>query len=198
MIVNNAKLERTAVKPDQYPAVGLPEIAFVGRSNVGKSSLINTLLGRRKLARVGATPGRTRVINFYNVEDRLYFVDLPGYGFASVSKAEKAGWRKMIDTYLSFREELRLVVMLVDIRHAPSADDKIMYEWILARGLPHIIAATKADKISRGQHKIRLRDIKAALGAGEGAAALPFSSEDRMGRDELWGHIDNILEQELM
>ncbi|MGI6776826.1 MAG: ribosome biogenesis GTP-binding protein YihA/YsxC [Acetivibrionales bacterium] len=193
MIVNNARYELTAVKPEQYPQRELPEIVFVGRSNVGKSSLINTLLNRKNLARVGTTPGKTRQINFYNVDDRLYFVDLPGYGYASVSKSEKTSWGKLVDTYLDTRSQLKLIIMLVDIRHEPSEMDKTMYEWILCRGLPHIIAATKADKINRSQVRNRIDGIRKALKTDENTIIVPFSSSKRTGKDELWDIIDELI-----
>ena len=193
MIVNNAKFETTAVKPAQYPAGNLAEITFVGRSNVGKSSIINTLLGRKNLARIGATPGKTREINFFNVEDKLYFVDLPGYGYASVSKEKKSTWGEVIETYLATRQQLKLIIMLVDIRHEPSADDKIMYQWLQGNTAPHLVVATKADKIPRGRVMERLKAIRAALGLGEGIKLIPFSAETRQGKDEVWTEIEVLL-----
>ncbi len=130
--INNAKYELSAVKPSQYPVSDLPEVTFVGRSNVGKSSLINSLLNRKNLAKVAATPGKTQVINFYNIDNKLYFVDLPGYGYAKVSKGVQASWAKFIETYLVKREQLKLIVMLVDIRHSPTSHDKLMHDWILS------------------------------------------------------------------
>lgn len=196
MIVNNARFEITAVSPQQYPAANLPEVAFVGRSNVGKSSIINTLLNRKNLARVGATPGKTREINFYNIEDKLFFVDLPGYGYASVSKSKKSTWGSIIDTYLNSRQQLGLILMLVDIRHKPSDDDKTMYEWIQGHLMPHIIVAAKADKITRSQLGSRVQDIKATLGAGEEVLIIPFSAETKQGKDEIWKQIDKLMEGE--
>lgn len=193
MIVNNARHEVTAVRPDQYPRSDIPEIAFVGRSNVGKSSLINTLLNRKKLARVGATPGKTRQINFYNVEDTLYFVDLPGYGYASVSKSERLSWGKLADTYLTTRKQLKLILMLVDIRHKPSEHDKMMHNWIQTYGVSYIIVATKADKVSRSQVKRRIDEIRGTLELGEGVKVIPFSSTKKIGKGELWEEIDSIL-----
>lgn len=193
MILNNAKFELTAVKPEQYPASTIPEIAFAGRSNVGKSSIINTLLNRKNLARVGATPGKTKEINFYNIDNKLYFVDLPGYGYAKVSKVKKASWYDVIETYLYTRQQLTLVVMMVDIRHTPSEDDKTMYDWILSRGILHIVVASKSDKIPRSQVNARLQDIKKTLGVKEGTAVIPFSSETRQGKDEIWGQLNSIL-----
>lgn len=186
MELNNARYELTAVKPEQYPLGELPELALLGRSNVGKSTIINTLLNRKNLARVSSEPGKTRGINFYNIDDVLYFVDLPGYGYAKVSKEQKGSWRNIIETYLNSRRQLKMAVMLVDIRHAPSEDDQIMYKWILGHGLPHLVVATKTDKISRSQVHARLQDIKKVLGLGEGIAVIPYSSETRQGKDEVW------------
>ncbi|TYQ18395.1 UNVERIFIED_CONTAM: GTP-binding protein [Acetivibrio alkalicellulosi] len=189
MNLNNAKYEVTAVKPQQYPENNIPEITFVGRSNVGKSSLINSLLNRKKLARVAATPGKTQVINFYNIDEKLYFVDLPGYGYAKVSKTIKSTWGGFIETYLTTREQLKLVIMLVDIRHSPSSDDKLMYQWILNVGLSHLIVATKLDKIPRSKVKERLTDIAKTLQLDEAISIIPYSSETKQGREELWNEI---------
>jgi len=195
--INNAKYELTAVRPDQYPAGSTEEVAFVGRSNVGKSSIINTLLNRKNLARVGSTPGKTREINFYNIDNKLYFVDLPGYGYASVSKDKKASWYEITETYLYSRLQLKLLIMLVDIRHTPSDDDKLMYEWILSRDVHSLVVASKVDKIPRSQVNGRLQDIKSTLGIKEGAPLVPFSSETKQGRDEIWSHI-NLSSQILL
>jgi GTP-binding protein len=171
----------------------MPEVCFVGRSNVGKSSFINTLLNRKNLARVGATPGKTREINFYNIDDKLYFVDLPGYGFATVSKTKKKVWGGMVDTYLTSRHQLKLIIMLVDIRHKPSNDDILMYEWLSAFEAPYLIIATKADKISRSQINVRLREIKKTLNLNDSIQIVPFSSETKLGKDEVWKEIDSII-----
>lgn len=186
MDLNKARYELTAVKPEQYPFGDTPEIALLGRSNVGKSTIINTLLNRKNLARVSSEPGKTRGINFYNIDNELYFVDLPGYGYAKVSKDMKAAWGGFIETYLNSRRQLRMAVMLVDIRHAPSEDDKMMYKWIVEHGLHHIVVATKTDKISRSQVGARMQDIKKVLGIGAGVVAIPYSSETRQGKDEIW------------
>jgi len=187
--INNAKFEVSAIKPEQYPSIDVPEVAFVGRSNVGKSSTINVLLNRKNLARVGRSPGKTREINFYNIDNKMYFVDLPGYGYAKVSKSQKSSWREIIETYLYSRNQLKLILMLVDIRHVPTEDDIIMYEWIKSRKLPHFIIATKADKITRSQINSRLRDIKSTLDLEDKIALIPFSSETKQGRDEVWERI---------
>lgn len=195
MELNNARYELTAVKPEQYPIASIPEIALVGRSNVGKSTVINTLLNRKNLARVSSEPGKTRGINFYNIDDVLYFVDLPGYGYAKVSKEQKGSWRDIIETYLNLRHQLKMAVMLVDIRHAPSEDDKVMYRWIVERGLSHLVVATKMDKISRSQVHARLQDIKKVLGIGEGISVIPYSSETRLGKAEIWAAIHAVMDK---
>lgn len=189
MNLNNARYELTAVRPDQYPVNDIPEATFVGRSNVGKSSLINSLLNRKKLARIAATPGKTREINFYNIDDMLYFVDLPGYGFAKVSKSIKSTWGDVIETYLKTREQLKLVIMLVDIRHSPSSDDVLMHEWLQSTGIKYLIVSTKLDKIPRSKVKERLADIRGKLKLKEDIKIIPFSSETKQGRDELWDEI---------
>lgn len=193
MDLNKARYDLTAVKPAQYPAGQLPEIALAGRSNVGKSSIVNTLLNRKGLARVSSEPGKTRGINFYNVDDSLYFVDLPGYGFARVSKEEKAAWGSMIETYLNMRKQLKIVLLLVDIRHSPTEDDRMMYHWIKEQEIPCIVVATKSDKISRGQIHGRLQDIKKVLEL-KGELLLAYSSETKLGRDEVWKAINKTLE----
>lgn len=193
MEIKTAVYERTAFKPEQYPNHGLPEIAFVGRSNVGKSSLLNALVNRKNLAQQSATPGKTRGLNFYNIDHRLYFVDLPGYGYAKVSKAEKEFWGRMIETYLNTREQLRLIIMLVDIRHKPTADDQTMYQWLTEQNQPHLLIATKLDKISRSQVAKRLQDIRATLQTSIAEPLFPFSSETKQGRDEIWNRIWEII-----
>jgi GTP-binding protein len=191
--INNARYELTAVKPDQYPQNNIPEIIFVGRSNVGKSTVINTLLNRKNLARVGSTPGKTREINFYNIDDKAYFVDLPGYGYANVSKSKKSVWGSMIETYLHSRKYLELIMMLVDIRHTPTDNDIIMYEWIQSHNMPNLIIATKADKISRGRINSRINDIRITLKCTAGIPVIAFSSITKQGRDEIWEQINNRL-----
>lgn len=193
MVVKNAKLEATAVKPEQYPEKNLQEVVFVGRSNVGKSSIINSLANRKSLARVGSTPGKTRVINFYNIDDKLYLVDLPGYGYAGVSKTMKASWGNIVETYLNTRENIQLIIMLVDIRHKPTQDDKIMYEWLAANMVRHVVVASKADKISRSAIKPRLKEIKDVLGVPDEVKIIPYSSENGVGRDELWTMIEESI-----
>lgn len=189
MLVKTATYVLTAFKPEQYPNHNLMEISFVGRSNVGKSSLINALVNQKNLARESGTPGKTRGLNFYNINQQLYFVDLPGYGYAKVSKAEKEFWGRMIETYLNTRNQLNLIIMLVDIRHTPSSDDQMMYQWIIGQDKPNLVVATKLDKIPRGQIQKRLLDIRETLGLGEGDSLIPFSAETKQGRDEIWNKI---------
>lgn len=193
MVINNAQFEISAVKPQQYPAGNLPEVAFAGRSNVGKSSIINSLLNRKSIARISSTPGKTREINFYNLDRKLYFVDLPGYGYAKVSKEKKQTWGDVIATYLNTRQNLALAIMLVDIRHLPTADDCIMFDWIRNSNIPYLLVASKADKITRSQINPSLQAIRKTLGLEDGAEVIPYSSETRQGRDEIWKRIDNIL-----
>jgi len=186
--ITKAEYATTAVRPDQFPENGWPEVAFVGRSNVGKSSLINALLNRKKLARTSQNPGKTRTINFFNVEDRLYFVDLPGYGYARVSKSESEKWGEMVEGYLQDRPQLKHIFLLMDIRHEPSAGDKQIYEWCLHYNLPFSIIATKSDKIKKSQVQKHLAVIRKALNAE--TPPMPFSSESWDGREALWGVIE--------
>jgi len=182
----------TAVDPKGYPESEAPEIAMTGRSNVGKSSVINFLAGRKNLARVGNTPGKTRQINFYSLEGKLVLVDLPGYGYARVSKSEKAKWGKIIETYLNSRKQLVMLLMLVDIRHKPTADDKIMYEWICSMGKPHIIVATKADKITRTHYPERINEIRKALNIAPEIPVVPVSVTKKTGYTELWSELEKL------
>ena len=163
---------------------------MVGRSNVGKSSIINSIMKRKGLARTSSAPGKTRGINFFNIDDTMYFVDLPGYGYAKVSKQEKASWAKMIETYLNTRRQLKLVIMLVDIRHAPTDDDKLMYRWILDRGIAHMFIATKADKISRGRIQGRLSEIRKR--AGDQTECQPYGIfvRNRPGQEQIWSELE--------
>ncbi|HOQ06301.1 MAG TPA: ribosome biogenesis GTP-binding protein YihA/YsxC [Clostridiales bacterium] len=194
--VSRSKFELTAIKPEQYPEGDLPEIALVGRSNVGKSSLVNSLLNRKGLAKVSSEPGKTRGINFYNVDDTMYLVDLPGYGYAKVSKQEKASWAEMIETYLHTRRQLKLVIMLVDIRHTPTEDDRLMYRWILDRGIAHMVIATKADKISRGRIQGRLSEIRKVLGIKADVSLTAYSSETGQGKEQVWRDLEKaVLDQ---
>ncbi|MBP5780380.1 MAG: YihA family ribosome biogenesis GTP-binding protein, partial [Clostridia bacterium] len=190
MLVKNPRFVISAVKPEQYPVTGMLEIAFAGRSNAGKSSLINALVGRKRLAYSGSTQGMTRQINFYNIDDELMFVDLPGYGYAAVSKDQKSLWGKVIEQYLNVRPQLYMVILLLDVRHDPSEDDIVMYNWIRESGLAHAVVLTKCDKLSRMKCKERVRAISASLGAGSTESFYPVSALDRTGIDELWAAID--------
>lgn len=189
MIVNNVILEAVAVAPKQYPEGLLPEIAFVGRSNVGKSSLINCMINRKALARTSGNPGKTRTINFYNVEDKLYFVDLPGYGYARASRAESEKWGRMIETYLLKREQLKCIVMLVDIRHEPTKNDISMFEWLHYYDYSMTIVATKCDKINRSQIQKQTANIRKCFGLTQEERVIPFSSETKQGKEDLWSFI---------
>lgn len=192
--LNKAVFETTAVNAKGYPPKDIPQIAFVGRSNVGKSSAINFLLRRKNLARVGSVPGKTRGINFYNVDETLYFVDLPGYGYASVGKGEQASWRIMINEYLEKSPELKLIAMIVDIRHEPSPLDKTMHDWILSRGLPYLVIATKADKLKKREMNKNLMEIRKGLAMKDNIPLLLFSPRDKVGFDGVWKNIYEILE----
>ncbi len=183
MNLNNVSLMLSAVSKKQHPDTNLPEIAFAGRSNVGKSSLINKLLNRKKLARVSAQPGKTATINFYDIDKKLIFVDLPGYGFAKVSKQEKEKWGRMIEEYLNEREQLIRVVLLVDMRHKPTKDDIMMFDWIVESGFEPIVIATKKDKVKPSQREDALELIKNTLGIDN---VIPFSSEKGDGVEEVW------------
>lgn len=193
MIIQKAEYMKTAVLPSQYPPPDRPEIAFVGRSNVGKSSLINSLLNRKSLARVSSEPGKTRTINFYNVNDMLYFVDLPGYGFAKVSKEEKKRWGNIIEGYLNKRETLVSVVLIVDIRHEPTGDDLIMYNWIKSYVSSVTVVASKCDKIAKGQYQKHLSVIRKFLNMDSRDTLVTYSAESKYGRDELWAAFDIML-----
>lgn len=181
----DAKFLTTAVKPEQYPDTFVPEIAFVGRSNVGKSSLINCLTNRTKLARTSSSPGKTATINFYEIESKYRLVDLPGYGYAKVSKQEQERWAKMIETYLSDRYNLVQVVQLVDARHKPTRDDITMIDWIRSFGYRPIVVATKLDKLKKSQIEANLTQIYETLGLDDNSILFPFSSETREGKEEI-------------
>ena len=193
MIVKKAELERVAVKTSQYPDEELAEFAFAGRSNVGKSSFINAILGRKKLARTSSTPGKTRTVNFYKINDNLRLVDLPGYGYAKVSKSEKESWSKSINEYLEMREPLLEIFLLVDIRHEPTSLDKQMYEYILENGFSGVVIATKSDKISKGQYAKHINSIAKKLNIGNKDLIIPFSSEKKDMVDEIWFVIEDII-----
>lgn len=183
----------SAVHREQYPSEGLPELALVGRSNVGKSSLINRLINRKNLARTSSQPGKTQTVNFYLINDAWFFVDLPGYGYARVSHTERENWRVMIEKYLTGRQELQEIWQLVDIRHPPSEQDRQMYEWLAHYGFPRLVIATKGDKISRGQRAKHLALIRRELGLSL-AEPVYFSAETGEGRDELLERLEKRLD----
>ncbi len=190
----NASLLTTAVKYDQYPPADIPEIALVGRSNVGKSSLINCLANRKNLARTSSTPGKTATINFYDIAGKYRIVDLPGYGYAKVSKQEKEKWAGMIENYLSRRENLVQVIQLVDARHKPTADDIMMFDWIREYNYEPFVVATKLDKLKKSQIEANLTAIYEDLNLGEESVLIPFSSETREGRDEVLELIEYVID----
>ena len=193
MIVKNPKFEISAVRPSQYPSNGLPEIVLVGKSNVGKSSFVNTMINRKKLARTSSEPGKTRQINFYNMDDIFYFVDLPGYGYSKMSKKEQEQVGKFIEEYLFNRQEIALIIFLVDIRHSPSANDRLMYNYIISSGLPCIILANKADKIAITKVDSITKDLQKQLNPIGDITTLPFSSERKIYQDKVWEIIEGIL-----
>lgn len=190
MKIKKVDLEIVCGITSKLPETDKVEIAFAGKSNVGKSSLINALVNRKALARTSATPGKTQTINFYNINDIMYLVDLPGYGYAKVSEKEKEQWGKLIERYLNTSEQLKAVFLLIDIRHDPSANDKMMYEWIVAQGYNPIIIATKLDKLKRSQVQKNIKAIKQGLGLLPGTTVISFSSQTKQGRDEIWELIE--------
>ena len=193
MIIRKAELETVCGITSTLPENLLPEFAFAGKSNVGKSSLINGLLNRRALARTSSQPGKTQTINFYNVNDDLYFVDLPGYGYAKVSVEVKAKWGKMIERYLKKSKMLKCIFLLIDIRHDPSANDKMMYDWIIYNGYHPVIIATKLDKINRSQIQKNVKIVRQGLGMEKGGIIIPFSAETKQGREEIWKLIEDTM-----
>ncbi|GAF64109.1 ribosome biogenesis GTP-binding protein YihA/YsxC [Alkalihalobacillus trypoxylicola] len=195
MKVTKSDLATVAVKPEQYPNTLMPEIALAGRSNVGKSSFINKMLNRKALARTSGRPGKTQTLNFYMVNELFYFVDVPGYGFAKVSKKEREAWGKMIETYIQSREPLKAVIQLVDIRHKPSQDDKMMYEWLKHYEIPVIIVATKSDKVPKGKWKKHQKVIETELNKHPDDPVVLFSSESGNGKEEAWKKVQFYLNQ---
>lgn len=191
-IINNTFLAAVGVKKEQYPSNGLPEIAFVGKSNVGKSSLINCMLNRKALARTSQTPGKTRTINFYDVESELHFVDLPGYGYAKAPKSEMKTWGKMMDNYLMEREYLKGIILLIDIRHPPSVNDKQMYDWLTFYKYPTIIVATKSDKLNKSQIPKHIKIIREKLSLNASSIIIPFSTTTKNTREDLWDVIFDL------
>lgn len=192
MVIKQVSLDIVCGITSKLPDTGRPEIAFAGKSNVGKSSLINALMNRKALARTSSSPGKTQTINFYNVNGDIYLVDLPGYGYARASEEIKAKWGKLIEDYLHQSKEIRAVLLLIDIRHEPSDNDKIMYRWILDHGYEPVIIATKLDKIKRSQLQKQLKLIREGLQVVPGTKILPFSAQTKQGREEIWELIDNL------
>ena len=193
MKIKNVELQIVCGITSTLPETDKVEIAFAGKSNVGKSSLINALMNRKALARTSATPGKTQTINFYNVNDVMYLVDLPGYGYAKVSEQEKIKWGQLIERYLNTSKQLKAVFLLIDIRHDPSANDKMMYDWIVTQGYEPIIIATKLDKIKRSQIQKNVKAIKEGLKLLPGTVVIPFSAETKQGREEIWELMDSYV-----
>ncbi|MEK5331956.1 MULTISPECIES: ribosome biogenesis GTP-binding protein YihA/YsxC [unclassified Lysinibacillus] len=193
MKVHNVEMVISAVRPDQYPEDGLPEFALAGRSNVGKSSFINRMIGRKALARISSKPGKTQTLNFYKIEEQLFFVDVPGYGYAKVSKTEREAWGKMIERYITGREELKAVVQIVDLRHPPTADDRMMYDFLKHYNIPCIVIATKADKIPKGKWDKHKKVVKETLDMDKNDPLIVFSSEKGIGFEEAWRTIENKM-----
>jgi GTP-binding protein len=193
MIIRKSELLITAAKKEQYPETVVPEIAFAGKSNVGKSSMINAMLNRKSLARTSSSPGKTQTINFYNINDMLNFVDLPGYGYAKVSKTEQEKWAKMIDIFLHNRPQLREIILLVDIRHEPGKNDLQMYEWIKNCGYTGYVIAAKADKLSRSQQIRSVDVIKKVLDIKDNKLVFPFSAVTKSGVEEIWDLLEGLL-----
>ena len=193
MIIKNPKFEISAVSPKQYPKNNLPEIVLVGKSNVGKSSFINTMINRKKLARTSSEPGKTRQINFYNIDETFYFVDLPGYGYSKMSKKEQEQVGKFIEEYLFIRKEISLIIFLIDIRHSPTENDKLMYNYIISSGLPFIILANKADKIAITKVDNAVLDLQKQINPIGDITTLPFSSERKIYKDDVWNIIEKFI-----
>ncbi len=194
MIIKEVNLETVCGITSKLPINTEPEIAFAGKSNVGKSSLINALINRKALARTSSQPGKTQTINFYHVNQTFYYVDLPGYGYAKVAKTEKEKWGKMIEQYLKKSKQLKAVFLLVDIRHAPSENDRIMYQWILENGFHPIVIATKLDKIKRSQTAKQITLIREGLQVEPDTILIPFSAETKQGREEIWELVERLTD----
>lgn len=196
MVIKNVNLETVCGITSKLPDNKLPEIAFAGKSNVGKSSLINGLMNRKSLARTSSQPGKTQTINYYNINGQMYFVDLPGYGYATANETVKAQWGKMIEDYLHKSKQIRAVFLLIDIRHAPSENDRIMYDWISGKGYQPIIIATKLDKIKRSQVAKQTKLICDTLDVADDTTVIPYSSLSKQGREEIYELLDRILDRE--
>lgn len=193
MKVHNVEMIMSAVRPDQYPIQGYPEFALAGRSNVGKSSFINKMIGRKSLARTSSKPGKTQTLNFYKIEEQVFFVDVPGYGYAKVSKSSRETWGKFIQEYMTERDPLQAVIQIVDLRHAPSAEDCAMYDFLVENNIPAIIIATKADKIPKGKWEKHKKVVRETLAMRPYDALIVFSSEKGIGMDEAWKEIESRM-----
>ena len=193
MKVHNVQMIGSFVRPEQFPTEGLPEFALAGRSNVGKSSFINRMIGRKALARISSKPGKTQQLNFYNIEEKLFFVDVPGYGYAKVSKSERAAWGKMIETYFTGREQLKAVCLIVDLRHNPTNDDCMMYDFLKHYNIPVIVVATKADKIPKGKWDKHKKNVKETLQMDANDPLIVFSSEKGIGFEQAWQEIESRI-----
>lgn len=193
MVIKEVSLETVCGITSKIPDNQLPEIAFAGKSNVGKSSLINALMNRKSLARTSSQPGKTQTINFYNINSAMYLVDLPGYGYAKVAESEKVKWGKMIENYLHMSKQLKAVFLLIDIRHTPGANDKTMYDWIVYQGYQPIIIATKLDKLKRSQVQKALKEVRTGLGLKAEDVVIPFSAQTKQGREEIWALMDELI-----
>ena len=198
MVIKNVSLETVCGVTSRLPENSLPEVAFAGKSNVGKSSLINALMNRKSLARTSSQPGKTQTINYYNVNDQIYFVDLPGYGYTKANEKVKAQWGRMVERYLHKSKMLKYVFLLIDIRHEPSRNDCVMYDWIVQSGYKPIIIATKLDKIKRSQIQKQTELIRITLKAEKDTVIIPFSAQTKQGRDEIYGILDReVLDEEI-
>lgn len=193
MIIKNPRFEVSAVKESQYPKNGLPEVILVGKSNVGKSSFVNTMINRRKLARTSSEPGKTRQLNFYNMDDKFYFVDLPGYGYSKMSKQEQIKVGEFIESYLKHRKEICLIIFLVDIRHDPTSNDFLMYDYVIRSGLPCMILTNKADKIAKTKVNDASKNIQNQLNPIGDITTLPFSSEKKIYCEDVWNIIESYI-----
>lgn len=193
MVIKSVNLETVCGITSTLPENTLPEIAFAGKSNVGKSSMINALMNRKSYAKTSSQPGKTQTINFYNINDMFYCVDLPGYGYAKTSEETRAKWGKMIEKYLNKSTKLKQVFLLIDIRHNPSANDRQMYEWIVYQGYTPIIIATKLDKINRSQIQKHVKMVKEGLGLPKDGIVIPFSSQTKQGLEQIWAVVDNLV-----
>ncbi|AMO86201.1 GTP-binding protein [Solibacillus kalamii] len=193
MKVHNVEMIGSFVRPEQFPEDGLPEFALAGRSNVGKSSFINRMIGRKAMARISSKPGKTQQLNFYKIEEQLYYVDVPGYGYAKVSKSERAAWGRMIEQYFMGREQLRAVVLIVDIRHNPTSDDCMMYDFLKHYNIPVIVVATKADKIPKGKWDKHKKIVRETLQMEKQDPLIVFSSEKGLGLEQAWAEIESRM-----